>query len=268
MDAVSPDFAYDIALELTTNPKYFNSALGGRNAGSDAEARHCGLSGPALWRRLASQMWKNRGFLRSLAVQRRQLYRRWQRIPVYSYATASTPRRALPQSWSMQAKGTMWDYQELDVTGKIVLIDIDQRADWWITYPMLEAEHQVLRQSWQQTWAALPKLQTMPSTARTSAALPISPPCPLAWQLPGASGEAGRWDRHRHPGGGQPGGGGHRDPQCDRRAEGQILRPSNPGGRPLRRPFLGLPGRQLRRGPGAVHGQRPWWTADISRKTT
>lgn len=37
MDAVSPDFAYDIALELTTNPKYFNSALGGRNAGSDAE---------------------------------------------------------------------------------------------------------------------------------------------------------------------------------------------------------------------------------------
>lgn len=36
----------------------------------------------------------------------------------------------------------MWDYQELDVTGKIVLIDIDQRADWWITYPMLEAEHQ------------------------------------------------------------------------------------------------------------------------------
>ena len=37
MDAVSPDFAYDIALELTTNPKYFNSALGGRNAGSDAD---------------------------------------------------------------------------------------------------------------------------------------------------------------------------------------------------------------------------------------
>ena len=26
----------------------------------------------------------------------------------------------------------------------------------------------------------------MPSTARTSAALPISPPCPLAWQLPGS----------------------------------------------------------------------------------
>ena len=30
----------------------------------------------------------------------------------------------------------------MDVHGKIVLIDIDQRNDWWITYPMLEAEHQ------------------------------------------------------------------------------------------------------------------------------
>ena len=28
------------------------------------------------------------------------------------------------------------------VTGKIVLVDINQRDDWWITYPMLEAQHQ------------------------------------------------------------------------------------------------------------------------------
>lgn len=36
-------------------------------------------------------------------------------------------------------KGTRQDYEGLDVTGKIVLLDIDQRNDWWITYPMLEA---------------------------------------------------------------------------------------------------------------------------------
>lgn len=36
----------------------------------------------------------------------------------------------------------MWDYEGLDVTGKIVLVDINQRDDWWITYPMLEAQHQ------------------------------------------------------------------------------------------------------------------------------
>ena len=39
-------------------------------------------------------------------------------------------------------KGTRQDYEGLDVTGKIVLLDIDQRNDWWITYPMLEAMHQ------------------------------------------------------------------------------------------------------------------------------
>ena len=38
--------------------------------------------------------------------------------------------------------GTMWDYEGVDVTGKIVLIDIDQRSNWWITYPMLEAQYQ------------------------------------------------------------------------------------------------------------------------------
>ena len=61
---------------------------------------------------------------------------------VYSYATASTPTEGITAELVYAGKGTMWDYQELDVTGKIVLIDIDQRADWWITYPMLEAEHQ------------------------------------------------------------------------------------------------------------------------------
>ena len=36
----------------------------------------------------------------------------------------------------------MWDYEDLDVEGKIVLVDVDQRADWWVTYPMLEADFQ------------------------------------------------------------------------------------------------------------------------------
>ena len=123
MDAVSPDFAYDIALELTTNPKYFNSALGGRNAGSDAE--HATAA--------SCDRWQFNGA--SFTVDGKE-------YPVYSYATASTPTEGITAELVYAGKGTMWDYQELDVTGKIVLIDIDQRADWWITYPMLEAEHQ------------------------------------------------------------------------------------------------------------------------------
>ena len=130
------------ALELTTNPKYFNSALGGRNAGSDAEhatadylagvMEEIGLTD--VEKTAAScDRWQFNGA--SFTVDGKE-------YPVYSYATASTPTEGITAELVYAGKGTMWDYQELDVTGKIVLIDIDQRADWWITYPMLEAEHQ------------------------------------------------------------------------------------------------------------------------------
>ena len=61
-------------------------------------------------------------------------------------------------------------------------------SDWRITYPMLEAEHQRCCGS---SWAAnrgrlCPNCRPCPQQPGTSAAaLPISPPCPLAWQLPG-----------------------------------------------------------------------------------
>lgn len=142
MKAVSPDFAYNIALELTTNPEYFNSELGGRNAGSDAEhaaaeylagvMEEIGLTGVE---KTAAQCdrWQFNGA--SFTVDGKD-------YAVYSYATASTSPEGLTAEVVYVGKGTMWDYEGLDVAGKIVLIDIDQRNDWWITYPMLEAEHQ------------------------------------------------------------------------------------------------------------------------------
>ncbi len=36
-------------------------------------------------------------------------------------------------------RGTMEDYEGLDVTGKVVLFDINQREDWWINVPAMEA---------------------------------------------------------------------------------------------------------------------------------
>lgn len=140
--AAAPDFAYDVALELTTNPEFFNSELGGRNAGSDAEhaaadylagvMEEIGLSDVE---KTAAQCdrWQFNGA--SLVVDGKE-------YPVYSYATASTPAEGITAELVYAGQGTMWDYEELDVAGKIVLIDIDQRSDWWITYPMLEAEHQ------------------------------------------------------------------------------------------------------------------------------
>lgn len=140
--AVSPQYAYDIALELTTNPKYFNSDMGGRNSGSDAEhaaadylagvMKEIGLSNVE---KAAAECdrWQFNGA--SFTVEDKQ-------YPVYTYATASTPPEGITAELVYAGKGTMWDYENLDVKDKIVLIDIDQRNDWWITYPMLEAKFQ------------------------------------------------------------------------------------------------------------------------------
>ena len=142
IDSVSPDYAYDVALELTTNPDYFNSELGGRNAGSKAEhaaadylaglMEEIGLSDVE---KQAAQcdLWQFNGA--SFTVDGVE-------YPVYSYATAATPAEGITAEVVYAGKGTMWDYEGLDAEGKIVLVDIDQRNDWWITYPMLEAEFQ------------------------------------------------------------------------------------------------------------------------------
>ena len=129
ISAVSPEFAYDIALELTTNPDYFNSEQGGRNAGSDAE--HAAADylagvmeeiGLANVEKTAAQCdrWQFNGA--GLTVDGKD-------YAVYSYATASTPPEGLTAEVVYVGKGTMWDYEGVDVHGKIILIDIDERND-------------------------------------------------------------------------------------------------------------------------------------------
>lgn len=38
-------------------------------------------------------------------------------------------------------RGTAADYENLDVNGKVVLIDINQREEWWINHPAIEAHN-------------------------------------------------------------------------------------------------------------------------------
>ena len=143
MQAVSPEYGYQIAYELSTNPAYVNSErFGGRQAGSDAEH----AAAEYLYQEMLSlgledvekvaadcDRWQFNGA--SFTVDGED-------YPVYTYATAATPADGLTAEIVYVGQGTMWDYEGLDVTGKIVLVDINQRDDWWITYPMLEAQHQ------------------------------------------------------------------------------------------------------------------------------
>ncbi|MGN8968737.1 M28 family peptidase [Intestinimonas sp. HCP28S3_D6] len=142
LSAASADYAYDVALELSTNPDFFNSELGGRNAGSDAEHATADYLAGLMEEIGLSDVEKASADCDRWQFNGASLTVDGEKYTVYSYATASTPAEGLTAEIVYVGDGTMWDYEGLDVTGKIVLIDIDQRSNWWITYPMLEAQHQ------------------------------------------------------------------------------------------------------------------------------
>lgn len=142
--AVDHQYAYEIALELSTNTKYLSSSIGSRTAGSDAE--HAAADyllaemkklGLAETEKEATDVDKWQFNDASLTFKGDEKV-----IFPHSYATASTPADGITAEVVFVGDGTMYDYADIDVKGKIVLIDLDQRANWWITYPMLEAELQ------------------------------------------------------------------------------------------------------------------------------
>lgn len=142
LSAASADYAYDVALELSTNPDFFNSELGGRNAGSDAEHATADYLAGLMEEIGLTDVEKAAADCDRWQFNGASLTVDGEEYAVYSYATASTPAEGLTAEIVYVGDGTMWDYEGLDVTGKIVLIDIDQRSNWWITYPMLEAQYQ------------------------------------------------------------------------------------------------------------------------------
>ena len=142
LSAASADYAYDVALELSTNPEFFNSELGGRNAGSDAEHATADYLAGLMEEIGLTDVEKAAADCDRWQFNGASLTVDGEEYDVYSYATASTPAEGLTAEIVYVGDGTMWDYEGLDVTGKIVLIDIDQRSNWWITYPMLEAQYQ------------------------------------------------------------------------------------------------------------------------------
>lgn len=144
LDAVDVDFAYDVGVELAENPEYHNSPIGTRTAGSDAEHRAADyLVGVMESIGLADvekvgvdvDKWQFNGA--SILVDGDD-----QEILLHSYATEATPKEGIHAEVIYVGDGTMDDYEGLDVKGKIVLCDVNQRDNWWVTMPMLEAWHQ------------------------------------------------------------------------------------------------------------------------------
>ncbi|WP_338780223.1 M28 family peptidase [Metabacillus sp. FJAT-52054] len=137
MNKVDQEYAFSKAYEL--------SKYKWRTAGSQAE-HQASLYVEKEMRKLGLQDVKKESFeVDSWEFKGGNLtFKDYPRIsmPVASYATKGTPKSGLKADLIYVGKGTQDDYKNIDAKGKIVLLDIDLKNDWWINYPALQAELQ------------------------------------------------------------------------------------------------------------------------------
>jgi hypothetical protein len=141
VEAVDTDWAYDLAVEVCEGADYQDNELGDRQAGSDAEHRtadkiasvmeEIGLEGVTKDPVAVDRIQANGSSVTVDGVEGE--------IVLHAYQTVGTPEGGLEAEIVDAGEGTIWDYEDLDVEGKIVLIDIDQWENWWIGTPATQA---------------------------------------------------------------------------------------------------------------------------------
>ena len=141
---VDTQYAYDLAVQLSEDSSLADSEMGTRTAGSDAEHKTAerlkkemediGLTDIETFEADVDK-WQFNGASIKLDGEGKA-------IKLHSYATAATSEGGIDAEIVYVDQGTASDYEGKDVEGKIVLFDVNQRDNWWVTYPMLEAEHQ------------------------------------------------------------------------------------------------------------------------------
>lgn len=141
LDSVSIEYSYDIAnklAEIKSNPN-----LGYRTAGSKAEFE----AGELLKKEMENiglEVTKDAFTLDTWEFEKARLTYvladgTSKTVELGGYQTNFNTEGTKEFSVVYGGRGTPEDLDGLDVTGKLVLIDINQREDWWITYPAFEA---------------------------------------------------------------------------------------------------------------------------------
>lgn len=133
-------YAYKIAETLAYDPAYLSNDLGWRTAGSDAEHKAADF--------IAGEMETIGLTVEKVPVT----VDKWQfndaaltvdgtdiDIMPASYATSGTDADGITAELVDVGTGTAWEYEGLDVTGKIVLAGVDQWNEAWIDQYMNEA---------------------------------------------------------------------------------------------------------------------------------
>lgn len=142
LSKVDVDYSYNLALKLDEIRS--NEKLGYRTAGSEAELATGDMLKEEMERIGLQDVTKDAFTLDTWTFTKAQLCFEDGAGEEYvaelgGYQTNFVTDGAETFTVIDGGQGTEADLAGLDVTGKLVLVDINQRADWWINYPAYEA---------------------------------------------------------------------------------------------------------------------------------
>lgn len=141
-EAVDTDYSYGLAKRME-GPKT-NPVLGYRTAGSKAELETGDLLFDEMKRLGLSEVHKDRICVDSWdfhhAVLRYKDHKgKEHEFQLGAYQTEFHTDGFQEFSMVYLGRGTAKQYEDIDVAGKLVLIDINQREEWWINFPVYQA---------------------------------------------------------------------------------------------------------------------------------
>lgn len=139
-DAVDTEYGYNLACELAYNEDYWDNSLGWRTAGSDAEHacadflyKEMNEIGLADVQKVGTSCDKFQSNDSSLTIEGTKIS-----IKPASYQCSGTDGDLTAEIVDC-GTGTEFDYEGLDVNGKIVLVGVDQVNESWIDNYVLQA---------------------------------------------------------------------------------------------------------------------------------
>lgn len=135
-------YAYHFAKKMEQHRT--NPVLGYRTAGSEAERATGDMIAREMRKLGFSKVWKDEINVDAWEFKRAIMFITDKRgksrsIQLGAYQTDFVTDGAEEFELVYVGKGTEADYENIDVTGKLVLAEVNQRDEWWISYPVYQA---------------------------------------------------------------------------------------------------------------------------------
>lgn len=142
LEKLDMEYSYRLAKRMETERT--NPVLGYRTAGSPAEIATGDMLAEEMRKIGFSKVWKDPVKVDAWVFQKSELTYRdisgeEHCLQLGAYQTNLVTGGPKEYMLVYAGKGTERDYEGIDVTGKLVLVDINQRDEWWINYPVYQA---------------------------------------------------------------------------------------------------------------------------------